>query len=183
MSPSKQANKLPWSVPVALADIPEGGRRYELAADEETRAQVAQLASLRSLPRLQATFDLALLGSDGLRVEGEVSATVGQNCVVTLEPVDNEVKEEINLVFAPPPRTPAADDGGDAGDIAPGEPEPLLGDVIDLGALAVEFLILGIDPYPRKPDAKFEPPPVQEDEASHPFAALAALKNGQGDKE
>lgn len=182
MSPSKQASKFPWSMPVALADIPEDGRRYQLAAAEDTRAQVAQLAGLRSLPRLQATFELARQGSDGLRVEGEVSATVGQNCVVTLEPVDNEVKEKVNLVFAPP-RAPAADGGEDAGDIDLGEPEPLIGDTIDLGELAVEFLILGIDPYPRKPDAKFEPPPVEEDEASHPFAALAALKKGPGDKE
>jgi uncharacterized metal-binding protein YceD (DUF177 family) len=179
MNPSKLASKLPWSVPVALADIPEGGRRYQLAADEDTRTQVARLASLRSLPRLEATFELARQGSDGLRVEGEVSATVGQNCVVTLEPVDNEVNEKVNLVFAPPD----VDDGEDAGDIDPGDPEPLIGDTIDLGALAAEFLILGIDPYPRKPDAKFEPPPMEEDAASHPFAALAALKKGPDDKE
>lgn len=178
MSPSK----LPWSVPVALAEIPESGRRYDLAADEATRAQVAQLAGLRSLPRLRATFELALQGSGGLRVEGEVSATVGQDCVVTLDPFDNEVKEEINLVFAPS-RARAADADGEAGDIDPGEPEPLAGDSIDLGALAVEFLILGIDPYPRKPDAKFEPPAAEEDAAAHPFAALAALKKGPGDQE
>ncbi len=36
--------------------------------------------------------------------------------------------------------------------------EPLIGGVIDLGALATEFLILGLDPYPRKPGAVFQPP-------------------------
>ena len=38
------------------------------------------------------------------------------------------------------------------------------------------FLILGIDPYPRKAGAVFEPvnaPPAPED---HPFAGLSALK-------
>ena len=179
MSSNKPTSKLPWSVPVALSAIPEGGRRYQLAADEETRAKVAQVAALRSLPRLQANFDLARQGSAGLRVEGQVSATVGQDCVVTLEPVDNEVKETIDLVFAP--SLPAAE--AEEGDIDPGGPEPLVGDSIDLGALAVEFLILGIDPYPRKPDAKFEPPKVEADEALHPFAALAALKKGPGEKE
>jgi uncharacterized metal-binding protein YceD (DUF177 family) len=175
MNPSKPAGKLSWNVPVALADIPEDGRRFELAADEATRAHIAQLAGLRSLPRLQATFDLARQDSTGLRVDGEVSATVGQNCVVTLDPVDNEVKEKINLVFAPP-RAHAS-----GGDDDPGEPEPLVGDMIDLGALATEFLILGIDPYPRKPGAAFEPPVVEE--SSHPFAALAALKKGPDAKE
>jgi hypothetical protein len=47
--------------------------------------------------------------------------------------------------------------------------------VVDLGAIATEFLILGIDPYPRKPGAVFEPPQSGDGEAS-PFAALAALK-------
>jgi hypothetical protein len=43
----------------------------------------------------------------------------------------------------------------------------------------MEFLILGIDPYPRKPDAVFDAP-VVGDPKSHPFAALAALKKGGG---
>ena len=34
-------------------------------------------------------------------------------------------------------------------------PERLIGDVVDLGALATEFLILGLDPYPRKAGATF----------------------------
>jgi hypothetical protein len=55
------------------------------------------------------------------------------------------------------------------------DPEPLVGGKVDLGAIATEFLILGLDPYPRKPGAVFDPPP--EDRASDsPFAALAKLK-------
>jgi hypothetical protein len=174
----------PWSVPVALADIPDSGRRFDLAADENTRAQLAKLAGLRSLPRLKATFDVGRQGAQGLRVTGHVTATVGQNCVVTLEPVDNEVEEDVNLVFAPP-RVPSADT--DAGDVAietmdPAEPEPLRESGVDLGALATEFLILGINPYPRKQGAKFKPPPVEESGA-HPFAALAALKKAPDGKD
>ena len=55
------------------------------------------------------------------------------------------------------------------------------GGVIDLGAVATEFLILGIDPYPRKPGAVFAAPPAAPGEAAeHPFAALAALKSRKG---
>lgn len=178
MSPSK----LPWSVPVALANIPDDGKRFEIVADEATRAQVAELAGLRALPRLQAVFEVARQG-DGVRVEGEVAATVGQNCVVTLDPLENEVKEEIDIVFAPPrAATVVEDDEDGAQKIDPGGPEPLPGDSIDLGALATEYLILAIDPYPRKPGAKFEPPAV-EDDSAHPFAALAALKKSPDAKE
>jgi len=56
---------------------------------------------------------------------------------------------------------------------------PLVGNAVDLGAIATEFLILGLDPYPRKPDVVFETPPAG-DEPAHLFAALAGLKKGQG---
>ena len=57
------------------------------------------------------------------------------------------------------------------------EPEPLIGGTVDLGALATEFLILGLDPYPRKPGATFQPPGnASSDEG--PFAALGKLKKG-----
>jgi uncharacterized metal-binding protein YceD (DUF177 family) len=177
-------SKPTWSVPVTRAEIPEEGKHFELAADEATRAEIARLASLRSLPRLQATFNVARQGSDGLRVTGEISATVGQTCVVTLEPLDNKIREEVDLIFMPPgPAIADADDGEDTEVVDPGDSEPLIGDTIDLGVVATDFLMLGIDPYPRKPGAKFEPPAADEDEAAHPFAALAALKKGRDGQE
>jgi hypothetical protein len=172
---------LPWSVPVALPDIPDAGRRFELAADEETRGALAKLAGLRALPRLEATFDVAHHGRQGLRVTGVVAAIVGQNCMVTLDPLENKVEEHVDLIFLPP-RPPSADDDEASSAAEAANPdilEPLIADAVDLGAIATEFLLLGIDPYPRKPEAKFEPPPA-DDAAAHPFAALAALKKGQG---
>jgi hypothetical protein len=117
-------------------------------------------------------------GTEGLRVVGRVCATVGQVCVVTLDPIENEVEEMVDLVFVPGAAA-AADAAGRAGiaEAAEDAPEPLLGDTVDLGAIATEFLILGIDLYPRKPDAVFQAPLV-EDSAEHPFAALAALRRG-----
>lgn len=164
----------PWHVPVAVEDIPETGHHVDLVADAGVRAGVARLAGLRDLPRLQASFDVKRHGAGGLHVGGTVSATVGQNCVVTLDPLTNEVEEAVDLVFLPQP-TPVPEEG----ETAPrepkwGDPEPLIGGVVDLGALAVEFLILGINPYPRKPDAVFEPPQKPAPDEG-PFAALAKL--------
>jgi uncharacterized metal-binding protein YceD (DUF177 family) len=173
-----------WSVPVALAAIPESGRRFELTADESMRAALAKLAGLRALPSLRATFDVGRHGARGLRVSGRVEAVVGQTCSVTLEPMENKVVEKVDLLFLPPGE-PAAEDGpapSDAEIIDPDAPEPLTSDSVDLGAIATEFLLLGIDPYPRKPQAAFEPP-ATEDPSSHPFAALAALKKGKGEQD
>ena len=50
--------------------------------------------------------------------------------------------------------------------------------VVDLGAIATEFLILGLDPYPRKPGAVFEPP-RERDSDGGAFAALAGWSKGR----
>ena len=166
--------KRPWSVPVAIHEVPETGRQFHLVVDEATRADVAAMAGLRALPRLEAAFDVTRQGRDGLRVVGTVSARVGQTCVVTLEPIEDDIDESIDLLFAP------RDEQADVeSELPPDASEPLIAGMVDLGALAVEFLVLGIDPYPRKPGAVFEAPPAG-DEGTHPFAALAGLKKGQG---
>ncbi len=171
--------QVPWKVPVAVEDVAEEGRHFDLIADADTRAAVARVAGLRDLPRLQAEFDVRRHGRGGLRVAGRVSATVGQSCVVTLEPLVNEVAEDIDLLFLPQSVAPKGDEEAGARERNANETEPLIGGTVDLGALATEFLILGLDPYPRKPGAIFQPPADLKPEEG-PFAALAALKKGQG---
>jgi hypothetical protein len=172
----------PWSVPVAVTEVPEAGQRFDLAAGTAERAAIAKLAGLRGLPRFEASFDVTRHGREGLHVVGRVSADVSQICVVTLEPIESKVEEAVDLIYAP---NGMADPGSGRGKEqvtsrrAEG-PEPLIDGRIDLGALATEFLILGIDPYPRKPGTTFEAPSGVED-ATHPFAALAALKREDTD--
>jgi uncharacterized protein DUF177 involved in 23S rRNA accumulation len=173
-SKAEKSPAAPWQVPVAIDDIAETGRHFDLVADAGVRSAVARMAGLRDLPRFEARFDVNRRGAGGLHVAGVVSATVGQNCVVTLEPLANEVEEAIDLVFVPQ-RTPTPQDGEtELRDVKWGDPEPLIDGIVDLGALATEFLILGLDPYPRKPDAVFEPPQIATPDAG-PFAALAKL--------
>jgi uncharacterized metal-binding protein YceD (DUF177 family) len=175
---SEKSASSPWHVPVAVEDVPETGEHFELAAAAETRAAIARIAGLRELPRLEANFDVSRHRGGGLRIAGRVSATVGQACVVTLEPLTNEVAEEMDLLFLPPASAGQGGDENAAGDEIWDEAEPLIGGQVDLGALATEFLILGLDPYPRKAGAVFQPPPeIAADEG--PFAALAALKKDQ----
>ena len=171
-----------WRVPVAAEEIPETGQRFDLVADEPVRAAVTKVAGLRDLPRFEAHFDVARRGAGGLHVTGKITATVGQTCVVTLEPLANEIEETVDLLYEPSAPLPETDDQAEQGlrDVKLDDPEPLVGGVVDLGALATEFLILGIDPYPRKPGAIFEAPPDGKPD-SGPFAALAPLaKRGDG---
>ena len=179
-SSEQPSSEHPWSVPVAIHDVPESGRNFALVPDERTREAVAKLVGLRSLPRLKARFEVTPRGRDGLHVAGTISATVGQDCVVTLEPIESEIEEPVDLVFAPPAAPTVMEEEGERVEVTLVDaPEPLIGGVIDLGAIAREFLLLAIDPYPRKAGAAFESPAAKEADTGGPFAALAALKKKQ----
>jgi len=165
-----------WNHPITVADIPEEGEDVTLAPDEETRAALARFADVLAVSSLSARLHLQPDGAGGAVVTGELNATVKQNSVVSLEPFDNKVHEEIALRFAPEGAAPKSSDP----DIELDEADPsdaIRGGVIDLGAVVSEFLVLGIDPYPRKPGEVFSPPePPGGGGRDNPFAALEKLK-------
>lgn len=172
---------LAWSVPLDIETIPDMGLRRDIVASPETCAMVAKLADVRAVSQLKASFDLTRAG-EVVHVIGRVSARVGQNCVVTLDPLDTDLDESIEVLFAPVPPEGSAASEERRRKVDEEPPEPLIDGMIDLGAIATEFLVLGIEPYPRKAGVEFTPPEVEPD-GPHPFAALAALKKRSGGDE
>jgi uncharacterized metal-binding protein YceD (DUF177 family) len=170
----------PWRVPVGVAQIPDTGLHRAFEASEATRAALADIAGLREIMSASASFDLKLKSGGRVHVTGEVRAQVGQICVVTLDPIENEIDEAIDLMFAPPEQIPSlsflTEEAAATDEEVPDPPEPIVNGVIDLGRLATDVLLLAIDPYPRRRDAVFEPPVETIDPADHPFAALKALQ-------
>lgn len=173
----------PWSAPVTVAQIPEAGLHLDIEADGVGRLAMAKIAGLREIESARASFELTPGRDDSVHVRGSVSARVGQVCVVSLDPIENDVMEDIDVIFVPESQVRELAESVDEGDETdadreiPDPPEPIVNGVIDLGRLATDALFLGLDPYPRKPDAVFEPPSVPIDPEDHPFAALKALKN------
>ena len=160
--------------------IPDTGLHREIEADPVAREAMAELAEVREILSAHATFDVTL-GRDGrVHVAGRVRARVGQTCVVTLDPIETEIDEAIDLEFAPPEQIPQLSDLVDAAEEGeeeiPDPPEPIINGMIDLGRVATDALYLAIDPYPRKPGAVFEPKLEEVDPEEHPFAALKALQ-------
>jgi len=170
----------PWSVPVTVAQIPDTGLHRDIEAGPATRDAMAAAAGLREILSASASLDVTPKGEGRVHVSGRVRARIGQTCVVTLDPIENDIDEPIDLIFAPPEQIPELADlvneAADRDSEIPDPPEPIVNGVIDLGRLATDALFLGIDPYPRKPDAIFEPPVVAADPEDHPFAALKALQ-------
>jgi len=177
-TPRRDPSRDPWRALVNVAQIPDGGLHREIEADERARAVMAETAGIREISSARAAFDLVRRSGGRVHVAGRVRATVGQTCVVTLEPIENEIDEEVDLIFAPAeeiaPQIDADDDDGQSTIADP--PEPIENGMIDLGRLATDVLFLAIDPYPRKQGAMFEPQVAARDPEDHPFAALKALQ-------
>jgi len=170
----------PWRVPVVVAQIPETGLHRDIEADQAIRHAVADVGGLREVLSAQASFDVTPKSGGRFHVSGQMRARVGQTCVVTLDPMESDIDEAIDLIFAPPEQVPEmaalVDEAEHSDGETPDPPEPIENGIIDLGRLATDALYLGLDPYPRKPDAVFEPLVEAVDPEDHPFAALKALK-------
>lgn len=198
MSKGEQPHQAPaWSALLSVAETPPQGVDLVIEADASQRARLAELNGLAALARATATLHVERRGREGLHVTGEVRARATQVCVVTLEPFEAEIVEPVDVEFEPArapkspreadermsrrrrdARPPAEEDEEGMDDLD--APDQIVDGKVDLGALASEFLTLGVDPYPRKPGAAFEEPRAAGASVS-PFARLAERKPKPGD--
>jgi hypothetical protein len=166
----------PLSRPLAVSSVPPEGVAVEIVADAAERAALAASNETESIETFVARLRVRPLGRDAVEVTGLVEAEATRLCVVTLEPFVEVVREEVAVRFAP--RAPGEPDSE-----ADDAPDPLIGDTVDLGAVAAEFFTLGLDLHPRKPDAVFNSPTPPDDDDASPFAALRAVARRGGDGE
>ena len=150
--------KSPISFEVNVARLPKKGMPVTIDATEAQRAALAEIHGLVSVERLRADLVVTSWKRNGIQVRGRVEADIVQSCVVTLDPVEAKVDEEVSAVFLPEDSKLGRESFGLGGEImidvdGPDSPETFSGDRIDVGALAEEFFGLGIDPYPRKQGA------------------------------
>ncbi len=151
----------------------------EATADE--CAQLASLCRVERLGSLRFAYELQPLASHRFHLTGELRAEVTQACIVTLEPVEEHIREAVDIEFWPEHQLDAAsrDENAAATFEASEPPEPISAGRIDVGVLAAEILASALNPYPRKADAEFvwqETPDEAETAKSGPFAGLAKLQ-------
>jgi uncharacterized metal-binding protein YceD (DUF177 family) len=155
-----------------------GGHGFTIEATPGECRAVARRLELVALKALRFEGRIDKGPRDGvLIVRGTIEADATQRCVVTLEPVPVNVEVPVERYFIT--------DGEEAEAeviVSPDdeEPEPLTGELLDLGEIAVEELSLALDPYPHAADA----PTVlrgyndaADSAARSAFAALAALRD------
>lgn len=169
-----------------VAEIPEAGLFQTIEARPDERKAMAELGGLPAIAAVKAELKLLPVRGGTVHVTGRVTGRVTQTCVVSLDPVENDVDEDVDVVFAPPSQIrelaeSMEEDDGESDDERPDPPEPIEDGAIDIGKLATDALFLGLDPYPRKPDAVFQDQVEAPNPDEHPFAALKALQ-GAPDK-
>ena len=167
-------NELPLLVSLGLAAAEPVQIRHEALGQElseiKTRLGVRKIVSLALSAQLQRTVT-----GDIYQVSGNIKLIAERSCIVTLENFIETTEGVFDEYFTTSPEQ--ATDQSEHLLIDPDEYEVTLleQDSIDIGELALQHLVLALNPYPRAPDA----PIAAGDEAiaktQRPFAGLDAL--------
>lgn len=171
-----------FSLVVSLADIGDKAKTFRFKPSDEERAAIAARLDLLSLTRFEGEGRVRPWRKAGLVFEGRFIADLTQACVVTLEPVADHLELDFVVHYLPQDmidewEKKQIEDGDIIIDSENDEPvDPIVNGMIDVGESAVQQLALSINPYPRKPDASFEPPASAAAAKENPFAVLEKLK-------
>jgi uncharacterized metal-binding protein YceD (DUF177 family) len=163
------------------------GTALELTCSESERGALAERFGFLGLPAFSARVTVDRRAGGLIVVEGRLRGQVVQACILTLDPVSQDLNEVFRIVFKQNLTEPRDPESGEAlVNAHPDSPEPLLGNQLDVGEIVAEQLSLAADPYPRKAGVKLEdvlPKMRQEgrhgrpEPRRHPFAGLQALRD------
>jgi uncharacterized metal-binding protein YceD (DUF177 family) len=163
------------------------GAALEIVASDTERAALAKRFGFLGLPAFSARVTVDRRPGGQIVVEGRLRGRIVQACILTLDPVTQDLDETFRIVFRQDLAEERDPESGEALVSAQADaPEPLPGNLLDVGEIVAEQLSLAADPYPRKPGVKLEdvmPKPRKDgrhgrhEPRRHPFAGLAALRD------
>lgn len=152
------------------------GKAVQLTANEDERRALAGRFGLVSIGRVEAEIQLERDGR-AVNAKGKLSADIVQSCAVSGDDLAVAVNEPLSFRFVPQVEDHTPDEEIELGAADCDEIE-YSGTFFDLGEAVAQSLALAIDPFATGPgagQARLRAGIVGED-ASGPFAALAALK-------
>jgi uncharacterized metal-binding protein YceD (DUF177 family) len=173
--------------PLDLSKVSKEGRELTLALTPETAEELAKACGIEAVSKLSGNLLVRPWRKTGFSVRGSFEAQIIQLCVVTLEPVQETVAEDIERFFLPAEEMQQIEEKTldeielyfDESD----PPDPLDGTTLDLLSILSEQLLLAKSPYPKAEGANLpaaEKSDMEaEEEAAKPFAALKVLKGGK----
>lgn len=175
--------------PTQIVRLSDQRARHDLAfriePDAGERGMIAEFLGIPAIRKLRFEGRLAPLGRRDWQLEGQLGATVVQDCVVTLAPVTTRIDETVIRRYL-----------SDLPDPTPGEVEMPEDDTVenlpatlDLVSVMVEALSLALPPFPRAEGADLGEVVVTEPgiapltrEGARPFSALESLRESLKNK-
>lgn len=163
-----------------LKELDRAPAEFSFEAGPGERRRLAARLGLERIGALAVSGVLERTGPGEVRLYCDVAARLRQRCVVSLDAFDRNFRDSFTVEFK-----------RGLNDQAPGwveneDPnawvEPLPDEDIDVGEIAVQFLALALDPYPKKPDVAVDGRNTSGGHADvsrkSPFAVLEKLKRG-----
>jgi hypothetical protein len=162
-----------------VQDIPEIGLSIERSATQAERDAIAQALEQPGCRSLHVSYKLTPRGSGHVHLSGSLQGQMEQTCVVTLEPLLNDVSATFKVDYWPETEMPEPS-GGEVDFNEDTDLEPIAGGRIEVGRVVFQALAGAIDLFPRKPGVTFEPQDTVGDaDGDGPFSALAKFKKKQ----
>ncbi|MCC3860612.1 YceD family protein [Pseudemcibacter aquimaris] len=176
---------------VDLKPIEKKGFDINIEADEEERQKLAGRFSIPGILKLEANCTIkkrAQKQVGDFQLSVVLNAEVIQECVMTLDDVNESIHEEFTIIFE-------LDDKGRQKEeeekevefsLEDEDIEVISGSEIDLGEYVAEYLSLAMNPYPRQNtvdkeklgyEIMDEEDVIAEPEKKNPFAVLKDLKH------
>ena len=190
----QSAEKQPKSEIERMVDLDRmgaGSAALDITASDGERAALAKRFGFLGLPAFSARVTIDRRPGGQVIVEGRLRGRIVQACILSLDPVTQELDDAFRIVFKQGLAEERDPESGEALLSAQADaPEPLSGNMLDVGEIVAEQLSLAADPYPRRPGVKLEdvlPKPrkggkrsrdaAKSEQRRHPFASLAALRD------
>ena len=169
-----------------VSDLHSVEREIQIDAGPEECAAIAGRFGILRIESFNALCTAALWRRKGVCLKGRIRAQLEQSCVITLEPVPEDIDIPFKAFFWPAQHAGELPDPGLSGEVfsdilSDDSPELFENDEINAGEAVLEYFALAIDPYPKKPDASTvqdREKPEEKASAPSPFLVLKGLKNG-----
>ncbi len=189
-----------WSHLIDSDDIGSKVVRLEISPPKDVFEALCKRLNIHSISEMKASLTLQRNHvSKVIHIQGTISAELYQKCVITTEPVRENIKDTFEAWFADPNSAVSfakakrermsRKEQNDLPIIEEHEdPEAIIDGKIDLGELVVQHISLALEPYPKLEGASYDNQgdPLEdapEGTYDNPFAALKDWKDKESKKE
>ena len=159
-----------------IHEIPRSGVSEHREAAKDLRTAFAEELGIPACHKLLTDYVIKNAGGGRFQLNGTVTAVFERQCVLTLEPITEEVTEPLDCLFVPPELLPAPQSNEEEAHSVE-EIEVIGTQGIEVGRVIYETVSAALDPYPRAPEASLELPAAKtgSETRQNPFAVLKNL--------